>query len=202
MNTFAQLIDLIGPRPPASVPTRTERLYVAGTAFLASLAFAALWGVAAGSGGGHLALRNLASVPMLLTVSTLASLPVGVFALRLTCQDGSATNLVLAHTAAMFGGALVLALLSPLVTLYQLSSSWAGPPIAIASACLAFLCGIGILIRILRKLDVDKRSLALPVLLLVFVQLASLAQLSVLAPSVLPTRSLFGRGIDGISIQR
>jgi hypothetical protein len=198
MNTFSQLVDLISPRKPAALPTTAERMYVAGTAFLASLAFAALWGLAAGSGGGHLALRNLGSVPMLLVVSTLASLPLGLLAFKLTSSSGRTSDLVLAHSAATFAGALVLVLLSPLVALYQLSSAWFGPLVAVATAAIAFVCAIAIMIRTLGKLVTDGKMLALPVALLVVVQVASLSQLAVLAPPVMPVRTTFGRGIDGI----
>lgn len=200
MNVFAQLVDLISPRKPASpIEGSAERFYVAGTAFLISLVFAGIWGVAAGSGGGHFAIRNLASVPMLIVVSSVASLPVAMLTLKLTSSVGRTSDLVLAHAAATFTGALVLVMLSPLVALYQLSSAWIGPIIAIATAALAFACAVAILIRTLGKLAVGGRALILPVGLLVLVQIASLSQLSVLAPPVMPNRTFFGRGVDALT---
>ena len=200
MNTFAQLIDLVSPRQPPSEMTRAERLYVAGVAFVVSLGFAAVWGIAAGSAGGHVALRNLACVPMLLVVSMLASLPLGVLALRLTSSSGRASDLVVAHCGATFAGAATLVLLAPLVALYQLSSAWAGPLVAIATAVLAFACGVAVLVRILAKLGSARPAIALPVVLLLAVQVASLSQLAVLAPPILPNRTTFGRGIDGVVV--
>jgi hypothetical protein len=200
MNVLAQLVDLISPRKPtSSIEGSAERLYVAGTAFLVSLVFAGIWGVAAGSGGGHLALHNLASVPMLVLVSSVASLPVAMLAFKLTSSVGRTSDLVLAHAAATFTGALVLVMLSPLVALYQLSSAWIGPVIAIATAALAFACAVAILLRTLGKLAVGARGLVLPVGLLVLVQIASLSQLAVLAPPVMPERTLFGQGVDALT---
>jgi hypothetical protein len=199
MNTFAQLVDLISPRKPTSPMSRAERFYVAGVAFAGALACAAVWGVAAGSGSGTFAIRNLASVPMLLVVSTLAALPLGMLALRLTSATGRTSDLLVAHAGATFAGALTLVLLSPLVALYQLSSAWAGPIIAVATVAVAFACGIAVLVRSLAKLGTDARVLVLPVILLVAVQLASLSQLAALAPPVLPNRTAFGHGIDALS---
>jgi hypothetical protein len=202
MNVFGQLIDLISPRKPtSSIEGSAERLYVAGTAFLVSLVFAGIWGVAAGSGGGHLALHNLASVPMLVLVSSLASLPVAMLAFKLTSTVGRTSDLVLAHSAATFTGALVLVMLSPLVALYQLSSAWFGPLVAVATAVLAFGCAVAILIRTLGKLSALGPALALPIGLLVVVQIVSLSQLAVLAPPVMPSRTLFGQGVDALTHQ-
>ncbi len=179
--------------------SRAERFYVAGVAFAGALGCAAIWGVAAGSGSGTFAIRNLASVPMLLVVSTLASLPLGMLALRLTSSTGRTSDLLVAHSGATFAGALTLVLLSPLVALYQLSSAWAGPIVAVATVAIAFACGIAVLVRSLAKLGTDARVLALPVVLLVAVQLASLSQLAALAPPVLPNRTAFGHGVDALS---
>ncbi len=183
--------------------SRAERLYVAGIAFATSIGFAALWGLAAGSGGGHIALRNLVCVPMLLVVSMVASLPLGVLALRLTSASGRSSNLVVAHCGATFAGALVLVLLAPLLALYQLSSAWAGPLVAVGTVLVAFACGVAVLVRILGKLGSRGPAIALPVVLLLAIQVASLAQLAALAPPVMPSRTLFGRGIDGaVSVEQ
>jgi len=200
MNTFAQLVDLISPRKQPSPMSRTERLYVAGIAFACALACAAIWGVAAGSGSGSFAIRNLASVPMLVVVSTLASLPLGMLALRLTTAEGRPSDLLVAHSGATFAGALTMLLLAPLVALYQFSSAWAGPVVAVLTVILAFICGIFVFVRMLHKLGAVGSAIVVPVVLLAVVQLASLAQLSALAPPIMPTRTTFGHGIDGIAV--
>jgi len=200
MNTLTQLIDLVSPRKNPELSTTHERAYVAAAAFVGAIACAAVWGLAAGSGSGRFALQNIVSVPMLVVVSTVASLPLGLLVFRLTQTTGKASDLVLAHAAALFGGALVLLLLAPLVALYQLSSAWVGPFVAIGTAMLAFACGVALFVRVLGKLvgDSGGRPFIVPVGLLVAVQIASLAQLASLAPPVLPTRSAFGHGVDGL----
>jgi hypothetical protein len=200
MNTFAQLVDLISPRKQPSPMSRAERLYVAGIAFACALACAAVWGLAAGSGSGAFAIRNLASVPMLVVVSTLASLPLGMLALRLTTAQGRPSDLLVAHSGATFAAALTMLLLAPLVALYQFSSAWAGPIVAMITVVLGFACGVAVFIRMLRKLGGVGPALIVPVLLLAFVQIASLAQLSALAPPIMPTRTVLGHGIDGIAV--
>ena len=180
--------------------SRAERLYVAGIAFACALACAAVWGLAAGSGSGTFAVRNLASVPMLVVVSTLASLPLGMLALRLTTAEGRPSDLLVAHSGATFAGALTMLLLAPLVALYQFSSVWAGPVVAVLTVILAFACGTFVFVRMLRKLGAVGPALVVPVLLLAVVQIASLAQLSALAPPVFPTRTTFGHGVDGIAV--
>jgi hypothetical protein len=199
MNTFAQLVDLISPRKQPSPMSRAERLYVAGIAFACALACAALWGVAAGSGSGTFAVRNLASVPMLVVVSTLASLPLGMLALRLTTAQGRPSDLLVAHSGATFAAALTMLLLAPLVALYQFSSAWAGPIVAVVTVILAFACGIFVFVRMLRKLGAVGPAIVVPVVLLAVVQIASLAQLSALAPPIMPTRTTFGHGVDGLA---
>ena len=182
--------------------SRAERLYVAGIAFACALACAAVWGVAAGSGSGTFAVRNLASVPMLVVVSTLASLPLGMLALRLTTAQGRPSDLLVAHSGATFAAALTMLLLAPLVALYQFSSAWAGPMVAVLTVVLAFACGVAVFVRMLRKLGAVGPALVVPVVLLAVVQVASIAQLSALAPPILPTRTTFGHGVDGLAAQQ
>lgn len=202
MNALSHLFALLGPRPMQEPsPSSPERAYAAAAGFVASLVFGALWGLAAGSGGGRLAAGNLFSVPLLLAVSSVVALPIGVLVLRLTSEKASVVDLVLSHASALFAGTLVLALLSPLVLLYQLSSSWAGPYVAIGSALLAIGLGLFLATRALRKLS-DARgvgSLALPVVLLAVVQVAGLSQLASIVPPIFHERTAFGRGVDGLA---
>jgi hypothetical protein len=182
--------------------SRTQRLYLAGVAFVSALALCALWGVAAGSHDGKFALGNAASVPLLLLMSSAASLPLGLVVYRLTVAEGRASDLVLGHAGALFGGSLVLAPLTPVVALYQYSSSWAGPIVALGSAFAGVAIGFALLLRGLSKLVPDpraRRGMLVPVALLCVVQAAALLQLSAIAPPVMPHRTVLGRGIDGIA---
>jgi hypothetical protein len=182
--------------------SRAQRLFLAGFAFVGALALSALWGVAAGSHDGRFALGNAASVPLLLLMSSVASLPLGLLVYRLTVADGRASDLVLGHAGALFGGSLVLALLTPIVALYQYSSSWAGPVVAMGSELVGVAIGFALLLRGLAKLVPDpraRRGMLVPVALLCVVQGAALLQLSAVAPPVMPHRTVLGRGIDGIA---
>jgi hypothetical protein len=205
MQSIQELIEFVGPSTPSSdPPTGARRLLLAAEACMAALVFAAVWGIAAGSHPGRFAFDNGIKVPMLLLVSCLAALPAGVAAFRLTARFGHAADIVLGHAAAMFAGTLILALLAPLVALYQYSSSWAGPAVALASAVIGGLVGGGTLLRVLGKLLSDprgRRAAALPVTLLVLLQLVALLQLASMTSPVFPQRTRFGQGIDGLHHQ-
>jgi hypothetical protein len=205
MQSLVQLFDFVGPEGPSSSSTEPQgsrRLLLAAVACLAAIAFAGVWGVAAGSHAGRLAFDNAVKVPMLLVVSSLAALPASLLLFRLTARKGRVTDLLVGHSAGMFTGTLVLALLAPLVALYQYSSAWAGPMVAFVSAVIGILVGVAIAIRVLRKLlpgNEERRGAILPVGLLVVLQTAALLQLASMTSAVFPTRTMFGRGIDAIS---
>ncbi|MEZ4262617.1 MAG: hypothetical protein R3B36_26265 [Polyangiaceae bacterium] len=200
METIKRVLDLVGARDASPPESRLERLLLACAAFLAALACAAVWGLAAGAGAGRFPIGNLAVVPILLVVSTAASLPVGLLAFRLLSKSGRGSDLLLAHASAVFAGCLMLVLLSPLVALYQLSSTWVGPTVAVGSVLLAFAGGLGVLMRTLKRLttSVGLRPFAAPAVFLVLLQLLSLSQLASLAPPVMRSRTTFGHGIDGV----
>jgi hypothetical protein len=182
--------------------SRTRRLFLALCAFSSALVLAACWGVAAGSGSGRFAAINAISVPLLLLLSSCAALPVVLVLFRLTSVEGRASDLALAHAGAVFGASLVLALLAPIVALYQYSSEWAGPVVAMASVVLAGALGLALLRRGLAKLVPDaksRRGMLAPVALLCVLQAAALLQLAAIAPPVMPHRTVFGHGIDALA---
>lgn len=203
MRSIEQLFVLLGPHPFSEADvSRARRLFLAALAFAAALALVALWGLAAGSTTGHVAIENAISVPLLLLVSSAAALPAGLLVFRLTIHDARVADLVLAYSAATFGASLVLALLAPLVALYQYSSVWAGPAMASGSAVIGLVTGFAFLMRGLAKLSPApalRRGMALPVGLVCALQIASVLQLAAIAPPVLPHRSVFGLGIDAIA---
>jgi hypothetical protein len=203
MHPLSLLFEVVSPKPRAGVELRaTERMLVAVVGFLASLALAAVWGVAAGTHGGHWAFGNALKVPVLIVVSSLAALPLGLLAWKLTSPEGRALDLVVGHAAGAFAGALVLALLAPLIALYQHSSAWAGPIVAMMSVGIALLVGLAIFVRVIGKLAQDsaaRRAFIAPAALMLVVQLAALMQLCALTSPILPRRTAFGRGIDGVS---
>ena len=201
METLRTLVDLVSPKESTLPKGAAERLFTAGVGLAAALGSASVWGLAAGTGGGHVNLRNLAVAPVLLVASTAASLPVGLLVFRLLARAGRVTDLVLAYASSVFTGGLVLLLLSPIVALYQMSSRWAGPWVVLASLLVAFAAGFAILVRALGKLTgaAGRGPFALPAALLVVLQIAALAQLASLAPPLMQERTRFGQGVDGAS---
>ncbi|MBK6697171.1 MAG: hypothetical protein IPG50_34030 [Myxococcales bacterium] len=203
MQVFPRLLDLVSPTrtdDSAANMSRTERAFFAAVALLVSVALGALWGVAAGSHDHHLALDNIGKVPVLVVGSSLVALPVALFVFRLLARGGRASDLMLAHAVGVFAGCLVLALLSPLVALYQFSSSFAGVPVALGSAVLSVVVAVGVVVRVLRKLAPEGSAAlyAPPVALALVLQLAALAQIASIATPVFPTRTPMGRGVDGL----
>jgi hypothetical protein len=202
MHPLILLFDVVSPKRRADGGlTTTERMLVAVVALLASLALAALWGIAAGTQGGHWAFGNAVTVPVLIVVSSLAALPLGLVAWKLTTPDGRALDLVVGHAAGAFAATLVLALLAPLIALYQHSSAWAGPVVAMGSVAVALVVGLAIFVRVIGKLVPDstaRRAFIAPAALVLVAQLAALAQLCALTSPILPRRTAFGRGIDGV----
>jgi hypothetical protein len=196
------LFEVVSPKPrPGGDLSSTERMLVAVVGFLASLALAALWGIAAGTHGSHWAFGNAVKVPVLMIMSSLAALPLGLLAWKLTSLEGRALDLVVGHAAGGFAAALVLALLAPLIALYQCSSAWAGPVMAVASVGVAIVVGLAIFVRVIGKLvqdSVARRAFIAPAALMLVVQLAALMQLSALTSPIFPRRTVFGRGVDGL----
>ena len=97
----------IGKAPADDGPARRIQLTIA--AALAALAFAALWGIAAGSTSTTLALGNAVKVPMVVLLSAVASVPAGMLALRLTGMPYSGRDLLFSFAPALFAGTLALA---------------------------------------------------------------------------------------------
>jgi hypothetical protein len=203
MQTVSLLLDFVGPKPvEVNAVSRAKRYMIAIFGFLASLAAAGVWGIAAGTHDGHLALVNAARVPLLLGAASLAALPIGLLFWKLTTTLGRGSDLVLGHAAATFTGALALAALAPVVVLYQESSVWAGPMVALGSALVGVLVAALALVRVVAKLvpgGRERRALLLPFLLMFTVETATLMQLAALMPPIFPERTAFGRGIDGLA---
>jgi hypothetical protein len=199
MNPFKVLFDFIGPKPVvADETTATEKKLAAIAGSLACLVLAAIWGVAVGTHAGHLALDNGLRVPLLLTATAIAAMPFGLVVMKLTSSEARPSDLLFAHSAAAFAGALLLAMLAPIIAIYQLSSPWAGFYIATGSAVLALAVGGAILVRVVKKLlpSGERSALALPVVLLFVVGIGTLSQLASVMSPIFPNRTAFGQGID------
>jgi hypothetical protein len=203
MGTLVTLIDIACGRPiPAEDGGRSRRLSLVIYALLASLVFAAAWGLAAGSQSTGLAIANLYKVPMVVLMSCAFAAPAGLLAWRLSGTRVRGSDLALGFAGGVFGGTLVLAVLAPLVALYYHSSAWAGPVLGIGSAGLALLTGTTMFVRgVVRRLEpgTKKRTVFLPVAVTLGMQLLTLLQLAALASPILPERTVFSGGIDHIA---
>jgi hypothetical protein len=197
-DTFRVLMDLASGTPP------TEQLSPARRRQLLSVAFAGIWGLAAGSGSLGLAAANLYKVPMVVLLSALSAVPVGLLANRLSGSRMQSSDLLLGLATSVFAGTLVLAVLSPLVAVYYHTSTWAGPTLALGSAALATLVSVGLFMRsALASSPATNRisSVLVPVCAVVLMEVAVMVQLIALAAPILPEETRFDGGIDQL-VQR
>jgi hypothetical protein len=203
MGTLVTLIDIACGRPlRAEDSGRSRRLQLIVLSLLASLAFAAAWGLAAGSRSTGLAVANLYKVPMVVLMSCVFAAPAGLLAWRLSGTRVRGSDLALGFTGGVFGGTLVLAVLAPLVALYYHSSAWAGPLLGIGSVALALFTGTSMFVRgVVRRLEpgTKKRTVLLPVAVTLGMQLLTLLQLAALASPIFPERTTFSGGIDHLA---
>jgi hypothetical protein len=203
MGTLVTLIDIACGRPiPAADDGRSRRLQLVVFALLASLVFAAAWGLAAGSRSAGLAVANLYKVPMVVLLSCAFAAPAGLLTWRLSGTRVRGSDLALGFAGGVFGGTLVLAVLAPLVALYYHSSAWAGPILGIGSAGVALLAGTVMFVRgVMRRLEpgTKKHTVLLPVAVTLAMQLLTLLQLTALASPIFPERTAFSGGIDHIA---
>ena len=203
MGALVTMLDIACGRPiPVEDSGRWRRLQLVVFALLASLVFAAAWGLAAGSRSAVLAVANLYKVPMVVLLSCAFAAPAGLLAWRLSGTRVRGSDLALGFAGGVFGGTLVLAVLAPLVALYYHSSAWAGPLLGIGSAGLALLVGTLMFVRgVVCRLEpgTRKRSVLLPVAVTVAMQLLTLLQLASLASPIFPERTAFSGGIDHIT---
>src|SRR5262249_2259503 len=148
------------------------------------------------------ALANFVKVPMLLSVSGLAALPAVLLGWRLFgARSLRSTDIMVAYGVALFGGALVLAVLAPIVALYMHSSGFAGPYVALGRAAAGAAVGGLTFLRTLGRLAPreNKRTFLPPAFVLGCVQVAALAQLASVTSPIFDHRTRFGHGIDGLA---
>jgi hypothetical protein len=203
MTTFVTLLDIACGRPiPPHDSGRSRRLQLVVLSFLASLAFAGAWGMAAGSQATALAVANLYKVPMVILLSSAFAAPAGLLAWRLSGTTVRGTDLALGFSGGVFGGTLVLAVLAPLVALYYHSSAWAGPVLGFGSALLALATGTVMFVRgTIRRLPpgTSKLTVLLPIVVTLGMQVLTLIQLAAIAAPIFPERTPFSGGIDHIA---
>jgi hypothetical protein len=202
MLPLSDLLQLVVAAPSAKAPEgRARRGVLAFVGLLGGVVCAGIWGACATANLAG-ATSNLVKVPMLLVVSALATLPAVLFFTQLFGGGRTrASDLFLAYSAAFFGGTLTLAVLSPIVALYEHSSRFFGPYASMASVVAGLAVAVVLLVRTLRRVasSATPWTTFLPsVIALVVLQGAALAQLSSSVSPVFDHRTRFGHGVDGL----
>ena len=180
-------------------PAKRVRLLI--QAAVATVVFASVYGVAAGSTDATLAMSNVYKMPMVVLLSALCAIPAGLLTWRLMGARHKATDLLMGLASANFTGTLVLAVLAPVVALYYHTSGVLGGTLAMGTVYLALIVGLIILVRAISKRvpkDVSRLRVAIPVLALVGIQLATLVQFIYIASPILPEITVFDGGMDAI----
>jgi hypothetical protein len=203
-NRLSQLMTVAFGGPLAQPRTRAQDTVLAVLALSAALALSSLWGIAAGSSSAALAIANAYKVPMVILLSAITALPAGLVALRLTNAKLTATELASAFAHAIFGGALVLATLAPLVAIYYHTSSKAGVPLALGSVFVALatatlLFGRAVGRRVLENTGGEASGRAaslLAVVVLVTLFVAALLQYVAVASPIIGEVTRFDGGFD------
>lgn len=202
MTTFAKLLDLAGGRPlPQEEDGPATRLRLMVGAGLASAVLTAIYGLAAGSTDLALALGNVFKVPMVVVLSALAAVPATMLTWKLTGAADRCSDLLMSLAAANLTGALVLAVLSPVVALYYHTSGWLGGVLAAGTCSVALLVAIVALVRGVRRRapsDVGWPVRSVPVVVMVVMQLAVMVQLIHVVAPILPERTVLEDGMDGV----
>lgn len=205
MNLFSRLLELACGKPPeAADEGRAGRMALVVSAMLASLVFAALWGAAAGSKALESAGWNVIKVPMIVLLSAIVALPAGLLVWKLSGAPGRARDMLLAFSSGTLAGCLVLAVSAPFVALYYWTSKWGGPIVGQSSTILALIVGTVIFIRSAvpagpGELAKKRGAVALPVMVLLVAQIASIAQLIALFSPIFPEHTHFDGGIDNLA---
>jgi hypothetical protein len=200
VRRFVDLINLgCGQLAAAEQATPARRVQLAVAALLAALLPAAMWGLAAGSAAPALAVADAFKVPLLVLVTAACALPVGLLTLKLGGARLRADQMLLAYAGAVLCGALVLAVLAPVLAIYYQTSSWAGTSVAIGSVGAGLAVAITIFVRNLIRLapaGAPRLPVGLAAAAVMIVFAVALLQLVALASPILPADTVFDGGID------
>lgn len=200
MQMLSTLLGYAGGAPlPEEDAGPARRMQLGLASFLLAIAFAAVFGAAAGSSAWTLALANVLKVPVVVLLSAVCALPAGFLAWKLSGARIAGGDLLLTFGASVFVGTLVLAAAAPLVALYYHSSAWAGPALGVGSVFLALFVGALFFVKgATARVDGKRRSVLVPVGVMLFMQLATLVQFVALASPIFPEVTVFDGGIDRI----
>ncbi|AKF03045.1 hypothetical protein [Sandaracinus amylolyticus] len=187
-------------------PARRAQLGI--LAIATSLAMAAIWGVAAGSSVPALAAHNAYKLPLMLVLAAIGAVPVGMLAWKIVGVRQKARELLHGYALSVFLGCAVLLVLAPLVALYYLSSTAAGPLFAMGTVLLGLLVGCATFVRVVRaRLREGEREEGsdwrpvVPGVVLMLAFVATLWQVVALFAPILPESTPFRGGIDDALVQ-
>lgn len=202
MQAVVDLFDLIGGKPLGEERERgAKRGELLVRAILVSLACGAAYGLAAGSSDLGIALGNLYKVPMVMLLSSIAAAPAALVTWKLVGARNRASDLLMGVAAGNLTAAMILASLAPIVALYYHTSAYLGGAVAMGAATLGVGIGLFSLVRaILSRASEECRgiSLAIPILVLISAECASLVQFIHAASPILPEITVFDGGADAI----
>jgi hypothetical protein len=202
MRRFFDLFNLVSGKPlPEEEKGDANRMLIVIRALLASVFFAAIWGLAAGSADLATAFSNVYKVPMVLLLSALCALPAGLLAWKLFSVETRATDLVISLAACNFTATLVLAVLAPVVALYYHTSGYLGGVLAMGACILALLVGwIVMVLSTVRRAPVKgmRLSTLVPAGIVLMIHAATLVQFIHLASPILPEITVFDGGMDAV----
>lgn len=178
---------------------RQLRLALAATG--ATALAAALYGVSVAGADPTLAVGNLLKVPMVVVLSTVAALPGGLLAARLTDAQIDTSSIITSLASANFTGSLVLVSAAPVVGLYYLTGSSFSGYLGLGAAFFAEVVAAWVFFRAASKRrpeDVRKRDILLPLLVIMGIQVVTLVQLIGIASPILPEVTPFSHGMEGL----
>lgn len=176
----------------------SRRLHDVLSRALGGLAFAAVWGLAAGSAAPALALANIYKVPMVIALAALVSLPAVLVTRHLLQISVPAFGVLSALVTSLFRASLLLLGFAPLLGVYAYTSQWVAPVLAQVSAVLALACGALTLRAELSRLEGSPAQLLILGAVSTVTVALALLQLISLATPVLTLPTYFGAGIDGV----
>ncbi len=202
MNHLKVLLKMAGGHALAAEddgPARRTQVVV--LAALAAAALCAIYGFAAG--GTHVAhsLSNIYKVPMVVLLSGFGAVPAALVAWNLIGCKQRATDLVLGMAAGTLSGALVLAVLSPLVSLYYHTSTFMGPIMALGTASIGITVGMMVMVRtVVTRAPSDDNAIRrwAPVSVMILVHLLTILQL-VSVSSIMVEDTWLDHGIEGVA---
>jgi hypothetical protein len=179
-------------------PARRTQIVVMAAA--ASAVLCAVYGFAAGGTELSYSFANLYKLPMVVLLASMGSVPAALVAWNLIGSSQRASDLGLGIASGTLSGALVLAVLSPLVALYYHTSAWLGPFLALGAAGAALFVGTLIMFRtvLVRAPKGESRFKRwMPVSVMFVAHFLTIAQL-ISVSDIMVENTFLDRGLEGL----